>query len=964
VAKPSSELYSVEKTFVWFALAGMILTISLVLTVGQDYFREWKGWQRKFLRLKYELAQAELKVAQQKLDGAKLLELGKKKAEAHQAFKTKKPEVQKLQKELGSIQIELAKANSEYQELKQYKDSYKYYLEETRVHHDPEVRKYEEKLREITPRLEQAKVRVEELEKKKSEVETKIEQLKSEETELAKEIERLTQEVDREKRKVSKAKPSWAKEILNAPMLDFLRPTLQIQQVVLEDLYDDFHFTKVQKVDRCTTCHLAIDQKGFSAEARPLADEGGPASGGEDIPQPFRAHSHLELYVGSDSPHPLEKFGCTVCHSGNGHSLSFKDTAHTPQNEEQKKTWEKKYHWQHLEKWEAKMLPLNYTEASCAKCHKGVVEVPRAEKLNEGRQLVHTFGCFGCHKIEGFSALGGSASGGENHWKVGPSLEHIGSKVDKDWIVRWLQDPKAFRPTTHMPKIFNLSNTHSPEDRRKNQAVIEGIATYLQKQSTPVELKSFKKKGDPKEGEKLFKAVGCLGCHSVDNFGVSEHGPNLSGIGTKTTPEWIYTWLKDPKHYFEKTRMPSLRLSDKEASHLTSYLVTLKNETFAAQPLPDVEPAVVEEMLLGFLRTRMPKTDAERELGQMDPEAKLVLLGEKMISHQGCFACHDIKGFEQAKPIGTELSKEGQKEIDRLDFGFVPIERTRHAWFIQKLKEPRIFDQGKIKEYLEKLKMPDFGFTDAQVQALTTFLLSQVEEPIPLEMRRELNLKEQEIEAGRLLVKKLNCQGCHLVDGKGGRVKELLPDAGLAPPPLEGEGAKVQEHWLYYFLKEPKTIRPWLAFRMPTFGFKHEELTTLVKYFSHLSHQEIFFEKVKAEEEAKPSPEMLQAGQKLFVTFQCAKCHEPKKASPLGASFLAPDLTLSKERLKPQWIADWLKDPQTLQPGTMMPAFFPDGQSPSPDVLGGDASKQIHAIRDYLLQYQAPLEAPPSSQKQ
>ena len=941
MAKPAPTLYSVDKTFVWFGVASIILTVSLILMVAQDYNREWKGWQRKFMRLKYEQSKAELQAAQKKIDREKLSELQKQELEARNKFKTKKPEYKRLEKEISSLETEIKKVTSRYQELKQYVDSDKYFLEELRLRKDPKAAGYEAKLKTLIPQMDETKRKVEGFEQQKDEKTKQVDTLKGEEKGLEKEVEGLTSKVTRQKRKSEKLKPSIVKDLLNAPMLDFLRPTLQIQQVVLEDLYDDYHFTKVQKVDRCTSCHLGIDQKGF-----------------EQAPPPFRTHPKLDLFVGSDSPHPLEKFGCTVCHGGNGHSLTFKDTAHTPQSPEQAKLWEKNYHWQRLEKWGAKMLPLNHVEAACAKCHKGVVEVPQAEKLNEGRRLVHTFGCFGCHKIEGFST-----SGGESHWKIGPSLQHVGTKVDKDWIVRWLQDPKAFRPTTHMPRIFNLSNTNTPEDRMKNQAAIQAIATYLMQHSTPVDLQKPPQQGDPQVGEKIFKDVGCLGCHSIDKFGVNDHGPNLMGMGSKTTADWIYTWIKNPKHYSENTRMPSLRLTDEEASHLTSYLMTLRNEEFEKQGLPDIEPKVVDEMILNFMRTQMRRAEAEAEIAKMEPDAKLVYLGGKMIGHQGCFACHDIAGFEEAKPIGTELSKEGQKEVERLDFGFIPIERTRQAWFFQKLKSPRIFDQGKIKDYFEKLKMPEFGFTDTQAQSITTFLLSEVEEPIPMQMQRRLNLKEQEVEAGRLMILKLNCQGCHTLEGKGGLVRRgevtspLLEDPGLAPPPLEGEGAKVQEHWLYYFLKEPRTIRSWFTFRMPTFGFKHEELTTLVKYFSNRSNQEIFFEKVKIQDELKTSPENLEAGKKLFQTFQCAKCHEPKKASPLGTSFLAPDLTLAKERLKPQWIVDWLKDPQEIQAGTMMPTFFPVGQSPSPDILGGNALAQIQAIRDYLLQYETPAEA-------
>ena len=83
----------------------------------------------------------------------------------------------------------------------------------------------------------------------------------------------------------------------------------------------------------------------------------------------------------------------------------------------------------------------------------------------------------------------------------------------------------------------------------------------------------------------------------------------------------------------------------------------------------------------------------------------------------------------------------------------------------------------------------------------------------------------------------------------------------------------------------------------------------------------------------------------------------------MGTSFLAPDLTMAKRRLKPDWVIHWIQDPQKLDPGTMMPTFFTEGEdSPIPDVLGGDSKAQIEAIRDYLYRYEhgaaGPKEAP------
>ena len=172
----------------------------------------------------------------------------------------------------------------------------------------------------------------------------------------------------------------------------------------------------------------------------------------------------------------------------------------------------------------------------------------------------------------------------------------------------------------------------------------------------------------------------------------------------------------------------------------------------------------------------------------------------------------------------------------------------------------------------------------------------------------------------------------------------------MAPPILDGEGAKVHEEWLHGFLQKPVTIRPWLAVRMPTFGLSDEEASTLVQYFAFLAHQEISYQGAEIPE---TTPEKLQAGKLLFEKLQCAKCHEVNaNSAAMGTSFLAPDLTLAKKRLKPDWTKNWLRDPQTVQEGTMMPTFFSEGQSPVEDVLGGDAERQIEAIRDYLMRYE------------
>lgn len=390
--------------------------------------------------------------------------------------------------------------------------------------------------------------------------------------------------------------------------------------------------------------------------------------------------------------------------------------------------------------------------------------------------------------------------------------------------------------------------------------------------------------------------------------------------------------------------MPRLRLTDEEAGHVSAFLLADKNEKFDSITPPHVSEEAVDELTMTFLTGRMRFEEAKAELTKMSFDEKLEFVGKKSINHQGCMGCHAIKGFEDAGRIGTELSQHGSKEINKLDFGLVDIPHTREDWYFNKLKNPRIFDQGKVKGYHDRLRMPQFNFTDEQAEAITTYLLSLQKVHIPEEMSKNLDLRESQIEQGRLVVEKYNCAGCHAIDGKEGVLRQMAEDLGNAPPNLKGEGGKVKADWLYHFLENPTTIRPWLKYRMPTFDFHDDQLNTLVAYFRNLDKVEDSFKR----EVTTASPELIASGKYLFDTLQCMNCHKSNPDAGMMASFLAPDLAHAHERLQQDWLMDWLADPQALAEGTMMPAFFPDGFSPFPDLLEGNATKQMEALRAYI----------------
>ncbi len=972
-------VYRISKVNVIFALSSILLLIFFVWMIWQDYDREWKHFQREANRLEIAKTEAEKAQAAQGIDSTRLVQLESDLKAARADLERQRWEIDAARAEVDRItRRRLYKADQDARFAKADYDVLRYEYEEAARHHGEagaarQKAKMEAKGREV----ERLKIELEGVERERAQAEARLVKGTARRDEVERQIAALEKETIRLSRKLAAIGPNFFNAFFrNQPLMDFLAPSEKVQQVVARGVLDDVNFVRVPKADRCQTCHVNIDRPGYEADpetglfqdeaTRAYVEKTYPDSSEQRVyTRVFATHPKLDLFLGGRSPHPVEKIGCTVCHLGRGRGTSFISVAHTPKNEEEAKAWEERYGWHKLHHgeghllWDYPMLPMVYAEAMCAKCHKGVVEVPKAHQLNRGRELVEALGCFGCHKIKGYEGLR----------KVGPSLMRVGGKLEQAWVARWVHNPKAFRPASKMPRIFDLSNTDGPEDRARNAALINGIAAYLFEHTERPSYPAPPVAGSAVQGRMLVEKAGCRGCHVVGEGDEAERphdyrnfGPNLNGMGSKVKAGWLFAWLKDPHDYFPGTRMPNLRLTDQEAADIAAYLMGLKNPSFEARPAPRTEGAARDELALFFLRARMTDSQARTELARMSNREKDLFLGERAITRQGCFGCHDIKGFENAQQVGTELTEEGDKDVGRLDFGFIEIPETRHDWFFQKLKDPRIFDRGKVKTYDEKLRMPQFDLTDEDARAVTLALMSFTRDDVPMESRKNLTPRETEVARGQRLVRDHNCRGCHIVEEAGGAIrpsvaKVYAAEQGLSeedalafsPPALHGEGAKTQPDWLFGFLKGPVPIRPWLSARMPTFGFSDEEAADVVRYFSALDRQPFPYETIPPR---RMTAEGMQAAQKLFSKdyFSCLSCHQQGAIKPLGdPSRWAPDLALARERLRPRWIVTWLQDPQKVQPGTKMPSFFLDPSGVPPDVLNGDMQKQIQVLADYIV---------------
>ncbi|HTM08494.1 MAG TPA: c-type cytochrome, partial [Verrucomicrobiae bacterium] len=796
-----------------FLLGSALLVVVTLWSFWDDNFtrRPWKEFQTAFYRLDYQKAKAAFDEENKKLSAdPNYQELTKKLAAVQQSLKNGE-----LAKKKAVLESEEKKAEIEFGNQDQKAKFIKSELEEAWYEHDHAVQEgrntkpYDDRIREldqrkakIDPQAEAWKQRRDQL---KEEIKKIISSTKELETELAK------QTADRDKAFATMQNAILFKV---GPLPVYKIPN--IRQVALNE-FDRNNFDQpVARADRCQTCHTAINRPGF-----------------ENAPQPFRTHPQREVLL-ADNAHPPEKFGCTTCHEGQGPAVNSVKAAHGE-----------------VEFWEHPLLRGAKVQSSCTSCHLNMQPLEAAAQAAEGQRIFEQIGCTGCHLVKGY----------EDIPKIGPSLRRISAKLDPSWMVRWVENPHKFRPRTRMPNF----------EFKENDAV--AITAFLWSLSKEEGDKWLQEHPEPSgvggglaaQGKTLVESIGCKGCHGFAEGEFSttvgkQHDlvPNLKDIAAKVGPRWAYYWIKNPRDYFPQTHMPSLRLSDQEATAITSYLMTLGGKT---------EPIV--------------------NIDQQLADAKHIKRGEGLVRKYGCFGCHDIPGMEKESRIGVELTTFGSKKLEELFFGnHTDIPNTWDDWTYNKLKTPRTYATERVEQV-----MPQFDLADEDIKALRLLLAGFQDRKVPPRYTADRGQRTVQVVDGRRLMQQYNCVGCHEIEKRGGFIRKYYQEnPTFAPPILNGEGEKVQAPWLFGFIKAPFSIRPWLALRMPTFQLNDAEVNTLINYFEGLSKVDVPFASF---DEQKIPKENIEAAKILISKdyFNCFSCHQQGEKKPEGPpEGWAPDL--------------------------------------------------------------------------
>jgi mono/diheme cytochrome c family protein len=832
---------------------GSVFLIGTALLVALSFWafwddnitrRPWKAVQARFYRLDYSKAKAAYDEEHKKLQAdSNYQELSKKLAAAQASVYSGES-----RRKLNDLEKQETQATVRFKDLDQEVKFIKSELEEAWYEHDHAV----QQKRNPEPYLKH----IQELDKEKAKLDPQLEAARAKRDQIKEEIKKIQGDVknlETELAKVTAERDKWIRVMANTTVklgpLSFYKIP-KIEQVSLEEFDRNRFDQSMARVDRCQTCHLAINRPGFEKEQNP-----------------FKTHPRREVLL-ADNAHPPEKFGCTACHEGQGVAVNSVEQAHG------------EVHY-----WETPLLRGAKVQSSCTSCHLDVQRFEEVPLLAEGQRLFEQIGCTGCHLVKGY----------ENIPKIGPSLRKISAKVDPSWMVRWIENPHRFRPRTRMPDF----------DLKQDDAI--AIASFLwsiskeegDKWTQEHTLPAGFREGDANEagkGKKLVESIGCKGCHGFaeGEFSTSvgkekDLVPNLKDIASKVGPQWIYHWIKNPRDFSPDTRMPSLRLTDDEARAITSYLMTVggKPEAMAgiqeklADPnnmkrgeslvrkwgcfgchdikgmekesrigveLTTFGSKALEELFFGnrtdiknswddwtYNKLKTPRIYATERVEQLMPQFNLadediqalrvllagfrerkagkryqadqgdrvlqVVEGRRLMQQYNCVGCHEIEGrggfirkYYQENPTLAPPVLNGQGE------------KVQSNWLFSFLKAP-----FPIRPWLT-LRMPTFGLSDEHTNQLVAYFNGLSKVGIPYAYVDDVRIPPEHLEAARALVSKeyFDCFSCHQQGDKKpeGPMEGWAPDLGLARQ-------RLSPNWILKWLQDPQKVQP--GTKMPSF---------------------------------------------------------------------------------------------------------------------------------------------------
>lgn len=493
-----------------------------------------------------------------------------------------------------------------------------------------------------------------------------------------------------------------------------------------------------------------------------------------------------------------------------------------------------------------------------------------------GEVLMSELRCAACH--EGMQGEG---------MKLAPDLRKVGSRLNGDYLRRFIADPSGVHPGTTMPSLIA---GESEEARRATSEALTSYLLSLQEPQVPVKATA---KADANAGREAYHALGCVACHSprdAEGKELSRKGDvSLIHLAGKYQPNALAEFLLDPLKVRPSGRMPDMGLSRSEAADLAAYLTNGHQEQ---------------------------ASDIER------PRPEQVAIGKEAFKRLNCAACHQMDESEMkvVRP-GPPLAKldplrgclsETPKSAP--DFHLSEAQRKSIRSALARVAEPRP-EADRIRMKLTQLNCiachvrEDFGGAapdrDSYLHSTEPALGNEARIPPPL-------------------------------TGIGAKLRpewlnRVLHDRERVRPYM-------QTRMPHYGEVALKGLSDWLV------AVDHPEPAV------HKSIPPDPDEPSDPDELSAQDRELrkrMRSGALELLGdkgLNCISCHNFNGTESQGMKGL--DLMTSYQRLRPEWFRGYMRNPAAFRPGIIMPNYWPDGKATQTAILDGDAKLQIEALWD------------------
>lgn len=862
-------------------------------------------------------------------------------------------------------------------------------------------------------------------------------EIKALDVEVAKNRRSLTDAELRSDKATERANPKFTADNL----IKSLVGPFQIQQVVMNWIEYDRDVDREQ-VDRCQTCHMGADSGTYQSAS---------------IPKQFRTHPHRSTLF---TAHPIESFGCTSCHQGQGRATDM--LSHSGWHLEEHHGKER-WHFAGDHYWDDPLLPIGeltkviiderndsfevkigrgkwetvkIDHRSPAERDKGKAEsadYPEETELfaQVQEKLAKVVDAAGDVKAKWHAVVRrldnrvqiGLEQNNPSEVITAKEVPAFGVKFAKRELAEVLgfegeeitskaSIQTAMRPPSipvradSMPTWDDKTGLYHPPrgaqglqipDGMRNR-FIEGLPEVesgcLRCHTSDVDLKQRAskakfvadkldyeraeafRKADPEgykkahdgieelppvrvdpasvanpvptfsEGRALFKKLNCTGCHILDGFAWDRNaGPALDNVSAKVSPEWLLSWIRYPRGFRAKTRMPNLWPRPLDPGSKRPYAEGspeyLQWETQMREQTTAVASYLIERSDNPSQRAGAPN-DAQplkKEIqGYADVAGSSAEKGKIVFESYGCQGCH----------ARTDSDKDGEKlpepwrsrERDIAPSLSNMAGKTTADWIAYWVEDPARYWHG--------TKMPNLRLTREEAASVGKYVASLKEaplEPIAVDKADVAAVTDPakraekvacsavggamltRVECGERTIGYYGCFGCHQISGYE-MSAPIAPELGaFAKKDVTtlDFGYAIADHHLHTTetfatlkLDSPRIYRrDRIELKMGDYDLSPREIRSLVVFLKGLVAS-----KPKTAFKPQEHPEYAAAleGRQIVEDYNCRGCHviedhgadiDGYRTAQLAGDpqARAPYLDGEGQRVQPEWLFAFLREP-------------------------------------------------------